>query len=286
MPYKRIAVLTSLAMIAFAGNSLLCRVALKHTGIDAASFTTIRLISGAIILWSIVRFRRGTQSGRGNWISAFALFAYAAGFSFAYVSLPAATGALLLFGAVQATMIGYGFLVGERLLKWQIVGLMLAICGIVVLLLPGLSAPPLMGSVLMLGTGIAWGIYSVRGKGDGDPTRVTAGNFLRTVPVAVVLSILTFNNASLDSAGFWYAVASGALASGIGYAIWYTVVPTLNATSASTVQLSVPVIAALGGVVFLSEPITLRLALASVAILGGVMLVIKEKEHNKWRPTI
>lgn len=286
MSYKRIIILTSLAMIAFAGNSLLCRVALKNTCIDAASFTTIRLLSGAIILWLVVHFRGGSQNGRGNWVSSFALFVYAAGFSFAYVNLPTATGALLLFGAVQATMIGYGLSVGERLLKWQIVGLMLAIGGIVALLLPGLSSPPLMDSVLMLGAGIAWGIYSVRGKGAGDPTRVTAGNFLRAAPIAVALSVLTFNTASLDSAGLWCAVASGALASGIGYAIWYTVVPALNTTSASTVQLSVPVIAALGGIVFLAEPITLRLALASVAILGGIMLVIKEKGQNKWRPTI
>lgn len=283
MSYKHVVVLTSLAMIAFAGNSLLCRVALKHTDIDAASFTTIRLISGAVVLWLVVRFQRGSQNGRGNWVSSFALFAYAAGFSFAYVNLPTATGALLLFGAVQATMIGYGLSVGERLLKWQIFGLMLAIAGIVLLMLPGLSAPPLMGSVLMLGAGVAWGIYSVRGKGDGDPTRVTAGNFLRAVPFAIALNALTLNTFSLDCAGVWCAVASGTLASGIGYAIWYTVVPMMKATSASTVQLSVPVIAALGGIVFLSEPITLRLAMASIAILGGILLVIKEKGQNKCR---
>jgi len=286
MSYKRIAVLTALAMIAFAGNSLLCRVALENTGIDAASFTTIRLISGAITLWLVVRFRGGNQNGRGNWMSSLALFAYAAGFSFAYMSLPTATGALLLFGAVQTTMIGYGFLVGERLLKWQIFGLMLASGGIVVLLLPGLSAPPLIGSILMLAAGIAWGVYSVRGKGAGDPIRVTAGNFLRTVPFALALSVLTFESTALDHAGVGYAVASGALASGIGYAIWYTVVPQLKATSASTVQLSVPVIAAVGGVVFLAEPITLRLALASVAILGGILLFIKAKVQKPGRPSI
>ena len=277
MSYTRIFSLTLLAMIAFAGNSLLCRVALKHTAIDAASFTTIRLISGAIILWLVVGIRSGTQSGRGSWVSSFALFAYAAGFSFAYLSLPAATGALLLFGAVQATMIGYGLWTGERLLKIQFVGLMFAFAGIVGLLLPGISAPPLTGSVLMLGAGMAWGIYSIRGKGAGDPTRVTAGNFLRSVPVALALSALTFNHRSLDIAGFCYAVVSGALASGIGYAIWYTVLPALKSTSASTVQLSVPVIAALGGVAILGEPITLRLALASIAILGGIALVILEK---------
>ena len=279
MSYARIIFLTSLTMIAFAGNSLLCRIALKHTSIDAASFTTIRLISGAVMLWLIVRTRRGTYTGGGNWLSSFALFAYAAGFSFAYVSLPAATGALLLFGAVQATMIGYGIWAGERLLKLQLIGLVLALGGLVGLLLPGLSAPPLYGSVLMLSAGVAWGIYSLRGKGAGDPTRVTAGNFLRAVPIAATLSISMLSGASLDTAGFWYAVSSGTLASGIGYAVWYTALPTLKATNAATVQLSVPVIAALGGIVFLGEPITLRLALASVAILGGIALVILEKQH-------
>ena len=279
MSYARIIALTSLAMIAFAGNSLLCRAALNHSRIDAASFTTIRLISGALMLGLIVSMRRGTPIGRGNWLSAFALFAYAAGFSFAYVSLPAATGALLLFGAVQATMIGYGVWAGERLLKLQLVGLMLAFAGIVVLLLPGLAAPPLSGSVLMLGAGVAWGVYSLRGKGAGDPTRVTAGNFLRAVPIAAALSVLMLNGISLDTAGFWYAVSSGALASGIGYAIWYTALPALQATHAATVQLSVPVIAALGGIVFLGEPITLRLLLASAAILGGIALVILERRH-------
>jgi drug/metabolite transporter (DMT)-like permease len=278
MSYARIVVLTSLAMFAFAGNSLLCRVALKHASIDAASFTTIRLISGAVMLWLVARIFRGTHTGRGNWPSAFALFAYAAGFSFAYVNLPAATGALLLFGAVQATMIGHGIWVGERLRRLQLVGLVLALGGLVGLLLPGLSAPPLLGSLLMLGAGVAWGIYSLRGKGAGDPTRVTAGNFLRAAPIAAALSILMHDGASLDSAGFWYAVSSGALTSGIGYAIWYTTLPALKATSAATVQLSVPVIAALGGIVFLGEPLTLRLVLASVAILGGIALVIMEKQ--------
>jgi drug/metabolite transporter (DMT)-like permease len=277
--FARIVALTSLAMIAFAGNSLLCRVALKDTGIDAASFTTIRLVSGAIMLWLIVRMSRGDRSGRGNWPSAFALFAYAAGFSFAYVSLPAATGALLLFGAVQATMIGHGIRVGERLRKMQLVGLVLALGGLVGLLLPGLSAPPLAASLLMLGAGGAWGIYSLRGKGGRDPTRVTAGNFLRAVPIAAALSLLLHEGASVDSAGFWYAVASGALASGIGYAIWYTALPALKSTYAASVQLSVPVIAALGGAALLGEPLTLRLVLASVAILGGIALVLVEKNR-------
>ena len=274
MSYPRVVALTLLTMIAFAGNSLLCRVALKHTGIDAASFTTIRLVSGAVVLWLVARLLRADRSGRGNWRSAFALFAYAAGFSFAYLSLPAATGALVLFGAVQATMIGYGIWTGERLRGLQLAGFVLALGGLIGLLLPGLSAPPLSGSLLMLAAGIAWGVYSLRGRGAGDPTRVTAGNFLRAVPFAVVLSVLTHDGAAVDTAGVAYAVASGALASGIGYAIWYSVLPALRATSASIVQLSVPPIAAVGGIVFLGEPLTLRLVLTSAAILGGIALVI------------
>ena len=273
----RILVLTVLAMIAFAGNSLLCRLALKDTAIDAASFTAVRLCSGAAVLWLLARIRGEARSGSGNWISALALFAYAACFSFAYISLPAASGALLLFGAVQATMIGHGLWRGERLRLPQFAGLVLAGGGLVGLLLPGLSAPPLHGSVLMLGAGVAWGIYSLRGRGAGDATRVTAGNFLRAVPIAAVLSVLMVTSTSLDRAGLGYAVASGALASGLGYAIWYTALPGLKATTAASVQLSVPVIAALGGVMFLGESVTLRLALASFAILGGIALVILEK---------
>ena len=272
--------LTSVAMMAFAGNSLLCRAALDHTAIDAASFTTIRLVSGAVALWLIVRFRAGSRQVSGNWISAFALFAYAAGFSFAYDSLSAGTGALLLFGAVQATMVGYGIWTGERLRGVQVVGLVLACGGLVGMLLPGVSAPPLAGSLLMLGAGVAWGVYSLRGRGAGDATGVTAGNFLRSVPLAVAVSLLMLGEVSIDPAGFWLAVASGALASGVGYAIWYAALPALKAASAATVQLSVPVIAALGGVAFLGEPITLRLAVASAAVLGGIALVIIEKQRH------
>jgi drug/metabolite transporter (DMT)-like permease len=280
MPYARTVALTLLAMTAFAGNSLLCRAALKHTSIDAATFTTIRLISGALMLWLVARMRSSARTGGGNWLSALALFAYAAGFSFAYLSLPAATGALLLFGAVQATMIGHGVWAGERLRGPQLVGLLLAFGGLVGLLLPGLTAPPLHGSVLMLGAGIAWGIYSLRGKAAGDPTRVTAGNFMRAVPIAAALSVVMLRGGvSVDTAGVGHAVLSGALASGLGYAIWYTALPALKATSAATVQLSVPVIAATGGVVFLGEPISLRLALASVAVLGGIALVILERRN-------
>ena len=274
----RVALLTAMAMCAFAGNSLLCRLALKDTTIDAASFTTIRLLSGAVMLWLVVRIRGGAASGAGNWPSALALFAYAAGFSFAYLTLSAATGALLLFGAVQATMIGHGLWRGEKMRRPQLAGLVLAFGGLVGLMLPGLSAPPLLGSLLMMGAGIAWGVYSLRGRSAGDATRVTAGNFLRAAPMTATLSILMLGRVSLDTAGVCYAVASGALASGLGYAIWYTALPGLKATKAATVQLSVPVLAALGGVIFLGEAITLRLALASMAILGGIALVILEKQ--------
>lgn len=270
--------LTLLAMIAFAGNSLLCRFALKYTGIDPASFTAIRIISGAVLLWLIVRMRSGKRRLEGSWLSALALFAYAAGFSFAYVSLPAATGALLLFGAVQATMISYGMLHRERLRGRRIVGFALALLGLVVLLLPGLSAPPLIGSLLMLGAGVAWGMYSLRGKGAGDPTAATAGNFARAALFAAGLTLAMHPWSSVDRAGAAYAMLSGALASGIGYAVWYTALRGLNATEAATVQLSVPVIAALGGIAFLGEPVTLRLFLCAAAILGGVALVIIRRQ--------
>ena len=279
MSFVRITVLTTLAVVAFACNSLLCRLALKHTSIDPASFTTIRLVSGAMMLWLIVQVSRGTQTGSGNWSSAFALFVYAAGFSFAYVSLAASTGALLLFGAVQTTMIGHSVWAGERLQKLQLVGLLLALGGLVGLLLPGLSAPPLLGSSLMLSAGVAWGIYSLRGKTVGDATRVTTGNFLRAVPMAATLSLVMHDGTSLDYPGMLFAVASGALASGIGYAIWYMALPALKTTSAATVQLSVPIIAAIGGMVFLNESPSLRFILASVAILGGIALVIREKQN-------
>lgn len=276
-PVLRTAALTALAMLAFAGNSLLCRLALREPGADPASFTVLRLVSGAVVLWLLVHLRRGRGAGSGNWGSALALFAYAAGFSFAYVSLSAATGALLLFGAVQFTMVGHGLWRGERLARLQWLGLVLAGAGLVGLLLPGLSAPPLTGSLMMVGAGAAWGIYSLRGKAAGDPTRVTAGNFLRAAPMAVLLGLLVPQPLVLGGAGAGYAVASGALASGIGYAIWYAALPGLRATSAATVQLSVPVLAALGGIALLAEPPSLRLVLAAVAILGGIALVILEK---------
>jgi drug/metabolite transporter (DMT)-like permease len=282
----RIAALTVLAMIAFASNSLLCRAALRDTSIDPASFTFVRVFAGAIALYSIVIARsafsslvtRHSSLPDGNWISALALFGYAAAFSFAYVDLSAGTGALLLFGAVQATMILWGLRTGERLDAIQIVGLAAALIGLVLLVLPGISAPPFISSVLMLGAGVAWGIYSLRGKNAADAIAATTGNFLRAVPFAALVSLIMLSKVHLDSLGIVYAVISGAITSGIGYVIWYTALPNLKAVSAATVQLSVPVLAATGGILFLNEPITSRYFIASVAVLGGILLVIIEKK--------
>lgn len=278
-------------MLAFAGNSILCRLALSHTSIDPASFTAVRLLSGALVLWVAVRIRGGNSSGSGksassgnsassrnsagsgNWVSALTLWAYAAAFSFAYVGLSAATGALLLFGAVQATMLGVGLMRGERLNARQIIGVSVAILGLVALLLPGLSAPPLGSAALMLGAGVAWGIYSLHGRRAGDSARVTAGNFLRAAPVALVVT-LVWSHLPLDPKGMMYAILSGALTSGLGYTIWYAVLPSLGSTTAAIVQLSVPVIATLGGSTLLGEPLTGRVILASGATLGGIAIVI------------
>ena len=267
--------LTAVAMLAFAANSVLCRLALQQAAIDAASFTVIRLLSGALALALLLGARGIPPARGGNWRSAFALFAYAAAFSFAYVSLPTGIGALLLFAAVQATMIVTGLVHGERLTMSQLVGLLLAFGGFVHLLSPGLSAPPLGGALLMVGAGIAWGVYSLRGRGIRDPLAATAGNFLRTVPMAIGLAMLGVGSVNLQSSGVLYAVLSGALASAAGYVIWYAALRGLSATGAATVQLSVPVIAALGGVLLLGEVVTLRLVLASVAILSGVAIVLR-----------
>ena len=275
----RLLLTTSLAMLAFAGNSVLCRLALAHTRIDPASFTSLRLLSGAICLWCVVRVRGGNPVSGGNWLSALALLAYAAAFSFAYVGLSAATGALLLFSAVQATMLGVGIVRGERLNRRQVSGVVLAVCGLVALLLPGLSAPPPGSAVLMVGAGIAWGVYSLRGQGAGDPTRVTAGNFLRAAPMALVLGLVS-PHGSLDPPGVVYAVLSGALASGLGYTVWYTVLPSLRSTTAAVVQLAVPVIATLGGSLLLTEAITPRVIGASGAILGGIALVVLARRRG------
>jgi drug/metabolite transporter (DMT)-like permease len=276
----RLIALTAFTMIPLAANSWLCRAALRDTEIDAASFTSLRLISGAVMLWLLLAVTgRLRTPGQGTWSSALALFAYAALFSFAYLSLTAATGALLLFGAVQVTMIALGIRAGERLDPVQIVGVVLAFGGLIGLLLPGLSAPPLLGALMMIGAGVAWGVYSVRGKGAGDPIRVTAGNFALAVPMTIALSLMALGDLSLEMTGVWLALASGALTSALGYALWYSILPLLPAFSAATVQLSVPVIVAIGGVILLAEPIALRLVLASMAVLGGIALVIVERRR-------
>ena len=281
-PGLRTALLTLFAMLAFASNSLLCRAALKDTAIDAASFTAIRLVSGALILAILLRTRGVRPTAGGSWPMAAMLFAYAVFFSFAYRDLTAATGALLLFGAVQLTMMGYGLSKGERVRGLNLVGLIVALAGLVGLLLPGLAAPPPLAAALMLGAGAAWGVYSLLGRGAGDPTAATGGNFLRTIPFAALLLLAALavkgEPETVDRVGAFYAVVSGAVTSGLGYVLWYAALPALRATSAATIQLSVPAIAAIGGAVLLAEPITARLLLSSVAILGGIALTIHRKK--------
>jgi drug/metabolite transporter (DMT)-like permease len=270
----RIVALTALAMSAFAANSILNRLALTDTAIDAASFTLIRLAAGALVLCALVRRQSGGRLA-GDWPGACALFVYAAAFSFAYRALPAGTGALLLFGTVQVSMIAAGMFKGERFRPLQVAGFAAALAGLGVLLAPGVSAPPVDAALLMVLAGLAWGVYSLRGRhARGTPLAVTAGNFARAVPLAIGLSMVSAADAQIDLAGTGYAVLSGAVASGVGYAIWYSALRGLTATQAATVQLSVPVIAALGGALLLAEPLTARLALASAATLGGIALVV------------
>lgn len=277
----RVAILVATAMLAFAANSVLCRLALAQSAIDPASFTLVRIASGAASLGLIVAFRR--KYWGGSWRGALALLGYAAAFSFAYVWLGAATGALLLFGAVQATMVAAGLLRGEHPLPVQWLGLGAALAGLAALLAPGLHAPPPAGAALMLGSGVAWGLYSILGRGGGDPIAANAGNFLRAVPLALVplAGMAALGQVSADRAGLVYAVLSGAVASGLGYALWYAVLPHLTAPRAASVQLSVPVITALGAVVVLDETLSLRLVLASLAVLGGIGLVIAGRRKQR-----
>lgn len=284
--HSRTIFLTAISMLAFAGNSLLCRMALKLTQVDAASFTAVRLLSGAValvlLLWWRSRAAAVSQiKTYGNWSSALALFAYAALFSFAYVGMTAATGALLLFGAVQASMIGWGLARGERLGSWQWVGFVVALAGLVALMLPGFAAPSLGIALTMVAAGVAWGVYSLQGKASTpgkapDPLATTCGNFVRTVPMALALCAALLPTLRWDGAGIALAVVSGAVMSGMGYAIWYRALPALQATSAATVQLSVPVIAAVGGVLLLGEAYSWQLQVASIAILGGIALVLRK----------
>jgi len=270
----RTVLLSVAALVAFAANSILCRLALAGTAIDAVSFTTLRIASGATMLLLLLRMDRARPRPGGDWGSALALFAYAIAFSVAYLALGAGTGALLLFGAVQLTMTGWAIWRGERLDVPQASGIALALGGICWLVWPGLAAPPLASASLMLAAGVAWGVYSLRGRRGAAPLADTAGNFLRAAPIALCLSVASAGSARLDLAGAGYAVASGALASGVGYAIWYSALRGLTATHAATIQLAVPVLAALGGVALLGEPLTQRLVVATIVVLGGIALVI------------
>ncbi|WP_436638176.1 DMT family transporter [Microbaculum sp. FT89] len=278
----RTALLTGTAMLAFAANSLLCRLALAPKLIDAASFTSVRLISGAATLALILFLRHGTK-GRpeANWRSVAALFAYMIFFSFAYLSLSAGTGALVLFGAVQLTMFIVALRSGEHFSRLSWAGLTLAILGLVYLVSPGVTAPDPLGAAAMAVAGISWGVYSLIGRGARDPLAATAGNFIYAVPLTVIASLGFISQYSVSGHGFALAVLSGALASACGYVIWYAALPGLTATRAATVQLSVPVIAAVGGVFLISEQPTLRLLVASAATLGGVAIVLAQRAHQR-----
>ena len=273
------ALLTAAAMTAFAANSVLCRLALGAHAVDAASFTAMRLASGAVMLAVLALFLRGPRAlSGGSWTSAFQLFLYAVAFSFAYLHLSAGTGSLILFGAVQTTMIVAGLLRGDRpsLLQWS--GLAIALTGLIVLVFPGITAPAPGGSLLMASAGVAWGLYSLRGRRVKDPTLQTTGNFMRAVPFALVVWVAAVPGVHTSPKGMLLAVLSGALASGIGYVVWYTALQGLSSTRAATVQLSVPVLAAFGGVIFLGEVVTPRLMIASILILGGIALTVLAKE--------
>ena len=277
-PGWRVALLTALAMLAFAANSLLTRMALQGDRIDPASFGSVRLVSGALVLAAIVQWRQGPRAApRREWLAAAMLAAYVVCFSYAYVTLAAGTGALILFGAVQLTMFTAGLAHGERFapLAWS--GFALALAGLVYLVSPGLAAPAPLGTALMAAAGVAWGVYSLRGRGAGDPVATTAGNFARATPLALAVSAASLALAGsprADAAGLGLAIASGALTSGLGYVIWYAALPGLSSLRAATVQLAVPPLAALGGVLWLAEPLTSRLVLSSLAILGGIALVL------------
>ena len=265
-------------MLAFAANSLLCRAALRGGAIDAASFTLVRLLSGALVLSLLVRVRSAPAQAARNVPSAAALFVYAIAFSIAYLKLPTGTGALVLFGCVQTTMIAAAIRAGERPRPAVWVAIGVAVAGLVGLTLPGLGAPDPIAALLMATAGVAWGVYSLRGRGSPDPLAATAINFVWSVPLAIAAFAVGLAFAPHASArGVVLAASSGAIASGVGYSIWYTALRGLTATRAAVVQLSVPVIAAVGGVLVLDEAPTVRLAMSGMAILGGVAFVLARR---------
>jgi drug/metabolite transporter (DMT)-like permease len=272
-----VGILTGLTLVAFAANSLLCRLALGGGRIDPLSFTALRLVSGALVLLAVARVvpdSDASRSTRGTWGSAFALFTYAAAFSLAYQSLSTGMGALILFGAVQVTMIAAALHAGEHLRPLQWTGSAAAAGGLVYLTLPGISAPDPAGAALMGVAGVAWGMYSIRGRGAAAPVAMTAGNFLRTVPMALIAGAAGFSSLHLERSGVLLAVVSGGVTSGLGYVLWYTVLRSLTTGQASVVQLLVPVLAAFGGVAFLAEHVSVRLVAASAVILGGTAMAV------------
>ena len=275
--------LTFIALIAFASNSVLNRLALSDGSIDASSFTIFRLLSGAIVLFlilSIRKHKKPSSKTKGSWVSSLMLFTYAITFSVAYITLDTATGALILFAAVQISMILISLFKGTRLQLIEWIGMLGAFSGFVYLMFPDLGTPSFKGFVLMSIAGAAWGVYTLNGRGTQDALADTAYNFIRTIPFVVILVLLTFKNAHYSQQGILLAILSGAIASGIGYTIWYAALRGLSATQAAVVQLSVPVIAAIGGVVFVSEQITQRLVIAILLILGGILLVVLGKRND------
>ncbi len=275
---------TTLALVAFAANSVICRLALKDAAIDPGMFTSIRLLSGAVVLMTLVFLTKGKrdEASKGSWRSAVMLFMYAAAFSYAYVSLETGIGALIIFGVVQITMIASSLISGYRMnnLEWS--GILLALAGFLYLLLPGASAPSLSGFILMALSGIGWGIYSLRGKNSKDPLADTAYNFLRSLPFLILLLYFLAQESNYSTKGILLALLSGIVTSGIGYTIWYAALKGLSSVQASVVQLLVPVLAAIGGILFIGELISLRLMVSSLMILGGILLlIIKKLPTNK-----
>lgn len=277
---------TTLALVAFAANSVLCRLALGEQVIDAVSFTVIRLLSGAVALWIIIQLSRNKAAppGQGIWLSAFMLFVYAACFSLAYVTLETGTGALVLFGAVQLTLITAALISGDQLQRLEWAGMVTAFAGFVYLVLPNLSTPSFSGFSLMTLAGMAWGGYTFLGRGSRNPLADTARNFNRSLPFVLLLMLIGIRNAHLELAGVWLAVLSGAVASGVGYTVWYMALRGLSSTQAAVAQLSVPLIAALGGIVFVHETVSLRLLLAAAMILGGTLLVAAGRRRQNRKP--
>lgn len=272
--------LVLLAMVAFAANSVFARLALGTAEIDAGGYTAIRLLAGAATLAVLLLWRRhrlplaGIVRSRARWTTAAALLGYAIAFSYAYELLGAGMGALILFATVQSSMLGWALLKGDRPSPIALLGMAVALGAFAYLVSPGLAAPHPLGAALMAGAGLSWAVYSLLGRGSREPLVDTACNFLLTVPVALLLVLLSLARASPSLAGIGWAVASGAIASGLGYAVWYSVLPRLSRSAAAIVQLTVPVIAAAGGILLLGETLSWRLAIASVLILGGVAVAI------------